>query len=80
MHQQTTKVFKSGNSQAVRLPRNFRMDSDVVLIRKEGKNIIISPTPASWKGFMDDTSPLSEDFSIEGVQLPGDIPRASIKD
>ncbi len=80
MHQQTTKVFKSGNSQAVRLPRNFRMDSDVVLIRKEGKNIIISPTPASWKGFMDDTPPLSEDFSIEGVQLPGDIPRASIKD
>ena len=80
MHQQTTKVFKSGNSQAVRLPRNFRMDSDVVLIRKEGKNIIISPTPASWKGFMDDTSPLSEDFSIEGVQLPDDIPRASIKD
>ena len=80
MRQRSTKVFKSGNSQAVRLPRDFRVDSDVVLIRKEGKNIIISPTPVSWKGFMDDIPPLSEDFSIEGVQLPDDIPRALIKD
>lgn len=80
MHQRSTRVFKSGNSQAVRLPRDFRVDSDVVLISKEGKNIVISPMPVSWEGFMDDTSPLSEDFSIEGVQLPNDVSRALIKD
>ena len=79
MSQRITKVFKSGNSQAVRLPRDFRMDSDKVVIRKAGKNIIISPLPTSWKGFMDNTSPLSEDFSIEGAQLPDDVPRASLK-
>ena len=79
MSQQITKVFKSGNSQAVRLPRDFRMNSGKVVIRKAGKNIIISPLPTSWKGFMDNTSPLSEDFSIEGAQLPDDVPRASLK-
>ena len=69
MPQQITKVFKSGNSQAARLPRDFRVDSDKVLIRKEGRNIIISLSPTSWKGFMDDMPPLPEDFSIDGTQL-----------
>ncbi len=80
MPKQITKVFKSGNSQAVRLPRDFRVDSDEVLIRKEGKNIIISPSPTSWKGFMDNTLSLSEDFSIEGAPLPDDRPRALLQD
>ena len=80
MQEQITKVFKSGNSQAVRLPRDFRLDSDKVLIRKEGKNIVISPLPTSWKGFMDDTPPLSDDFSTEGAQLPNDMPRTVLKD
>ena len=44
MHEQITKVFKSGNSQAVRLPRDFRLDSDEVLIRKEGRIQVISAT------------------------------------
>lgn len=80
MTQRITKVFKSGNSQAVRLPRDFRLNSDKVLIKKEGKNIIISPVPTSWDGFMDNCLPLSEDFSIKGTTLPDDTPRASLKD
>lgn len=80
MQQQTTKVFKSGNSQAVRLPRDFRVECEEVLIRKQGRNIIISPLPSSWKGFMEDMPPLSDDFSVEGAELPNDVPRASLKD
>ena len=80
MPEQITKVFKSGNSQAVRLPRDFRVDSDEVLIRKEGENIILSPFPTSWKGFMDNALSLSEDFSIEGAPLPDDRPRAELQD
>ena len=80
MEQQTTKVFKSGNSQAVRLPRDFRVECEEVLIRKQGKNIIISPLPASWNGFMEDTPPLSDDFSTEGAELPNDMPRTALKD
>ena len=80
MRQQTTKVFKSGNSQAVRLPRNFRVECEEVLIRKQGKNIILSPLPASWAGFMEKIPPLSDDFSIEGAELPNDLPRIALKD
>ena len=80
MQQRITKVFKSDNSQAVRLPRDFRVECEEVLIRKQGRNIIISPLPTSWKGFMDDTPPLSDDFSAEGAELPNDLPRAALTD
>jgi antitoxin VapB len=39
----TAKVFKSGNSQAVRLPKHFRLDCSEVTIRKRGAELIIKP-------------------------------------
>jgi antitoxin VapB len=44
----TAKVFWSGRSQAVRLPKEFRLDSDEVRIRREGKKIILEPIPKDW--------------------------------
>ncbi|HEX2641362.1 MAG TPA: type II toxin-antitoxin system VapB family antitoxin, partial [Thermoanaerobaculia bacterium] len=40
------KIFWSGNSQAVRLPREFRFppDTQEVEIRREGDQIILEPT------------------------------------
>ena len=35
------KVFWSGRSQAVRLPKEFRFDSDEVTIRREGNTIVL---------------------------------------
>jgi len=40
---QTARVFNSGNSQAVRLPREFRLDEDEVVIKKIGDMIILLP-------------------------------------
>ncbi|WP_281951479.1 antitoxin [Nitrosophilus kaiyonis] len=37
------KVFKSGNSQAIRIPKEFRVDSDIVIIEKEDDKLIITP-------------------------------------
>lgn len=46
----TTKVFKQGNSQAVRLPKEFRFDEDEVFIKKAGDNLVLIPKKASrWK-------------------------------
>jgi antitoxin VapB len=75
-----TKVFQSGNSQAVRLPREFRLDSDEVYITKEGNRIIITPRPQNWQGFMQGVGPLSDDFSIAGESLPPDTPRKTLGD
>jgi antitoxin VapB len=40
------KLFKVGGSQAVRLPKEFRMPGDRVRIRKEGDAVILEPLPA----------------------------------
>ncbi len=47
---QTAKVFMSGRSQAVRLPKEFRFASKEVTIEREGDAIIMRPkrTPDEW--------------------------------
>jgi antitoxin VapB len=44
----TAKVFWSGRSQAVRLPKEFRVEGDKVLIHREGAKIILEPIPNDW--------------------------------
>jgi antitoxin VapB len=61
----TAKVFKSGNSQAVRLPKKFRINNDEVLIKKEGDRLIIIPKPKSWYDFFYNIPNVTEDFMID---------------
>ena len=44
----TAKVFWSGRSQAVRLPKEFRVDAEEVRIRREGNTIVLEPIPSDW--------------------------------
>ena len=44
----TAKVFWSGRSQAVRLPREFRFDTGEVRIRKHGNSVILEPLTDDW--------------------------------
>lgn len=76
--QKQAKVFISGNSQAVRLPKDYRIDSDTVYIRREGDSIILTPRPISWDGFLEGCQQLSSDFSTNGAPLPNDIPRKKL--
>ncbi len=41
------KVFKSGNSQAVRLPKEFRFDVSEVEIFKRGDEVVLKQKPAN---------------------------------
>lgn len=45
---QRAKIFWSGRSQAVRLPKEFRFEGDEVLISREGDSIILEPLPKGW--------------------------------
>ena len=45
----TAKVFWSGRSQAVRLPRAYRVDGREVRIRRRGRAIVLEPVPESWE-------------------------------
>ena len=42
------KLFQNGGSQAVRLPKECRLAGDEVLIRKDGKQLIIEPIDNGW--------------------------------
>lgn len=58
MTEQKAKVFWSGRSQAVRIPKEFRFDTDEVTIRREGDVIILEqrhaepPAEDAW-GWID---------------------------
>jgi len=41
----TARVFKSGNSQAVRLPKEFRVDSEELEIFRRGDEIVLREKP-----------------------------------
>ena len=46
----TAKVFKQGNSQAVRLPKEFRFKDDEIFIRKQGDTVLLIPKKtARWQ-------------------------------
>ena len=52
----------NGRSQAVRLPKEYRFDSDEVYIRKQGGSIIISEKKPTWDEFFDAKSAFGSDF------------------
>ena len=45
----TAKIFKHGNSQAVRLPKEFRFDDDEVLIQRSGAGVLLLPKEVTYE-------------------------------
>lgn len=60
------RVFQSGNSQAVRLPKEFRLDVDQVEIFRQGDDIVLRQTPTSATAVFDLLTTLPADFMSEG--------------
>ena len=48
----TAKVFKHGNSQAVRLPKEFRFDDNEVLIKRSGGGVLLLPKKIMYERVM----------------------------
>jgi antitoxin VapB len=56
-----TKVFWSGGSQAVRLPKELRVEGTEVLVRRRGRAILIEPAPDDgWDDFWERLVPLQK--------------------
>jgi antitoxin VapB len=66
----TAKVFKSGNSQAVRIPKEFHLDDDEVEIRRRGKTLVLEPRKRSWNVLFESLDKFSDDFMAEGRRQP----------
>jgi antitoxin VapB len=64
----TARVFKSGNSQAVRLPKEFRLSATEVQIFRRGNDIVLREHPASLRKRLAALPPLPADA------FPDEIP------
>ena len=62
----TAKVFKSGNSQAVRIPKEFHLKGSEVEIQRKGDLLILGPTKKSWAAFFESLGKFSADFMATG--------------
>jgi len=62
----TAKVFKSGNSQAVRLPKQFRVKSKEVEIFRRGDEIVLRERKGTMARAFDLLAALPEDLTLAG--------------
>jgi len=67
---ETAKLFQNGKSQAVRLPKEFRFDSDRVYVKKMGNAVILLPYGAPWQSLVDSLYLFSGDFMETRTQPP----------
>ncbi|WP_353571901.1 type II toxin-antitoxin system VapB family antitoxin [Candidatus Albibeggiatoa sp. nov. BB20] len=58
----TAKLFQNGQSQAVRLPKEFRFEGSEVFIQKQGENVILLPVQISWDSLFNSLDEFSDDF------------------
>ena len=64
----TAKVFKSGNSQAIKLPKKYRLNGKEVSINRIGNVLMIVPKGDPWRVF-------SEGLREVGNDFPASIPK-----
>lgn len=66
----TAKVFKSGNSQAIRVPKEFSIDENELYIQKIGKSLILTSKEDPWKAFDESLDRFSDDVFEKGREQP----------
>lgn len=62
----TTRVFMSGNSQAVRIPKEFQFDVEEIEIFKRGDEIILRKRPRNLAEAFEHIPCMPEDFMADG--------------
>jgi antitoxin VapB len=64
----TAKIFQNGQSQAVRLPKEFRFDDSEVFIKKIGNVVQLIPRSDPWNSLFGSLKKFSADFMSERIQ------------
>lgn len=65
---ETAKIFRNGQSQAVRLPKKFRFEGNTVFIKKQGNAIVLLPLKNSWESLFNSLDKFSDDFMDNRAQ------------
>lgn len=74
----TAKLFKNGDSQAVRLPREFRFTGKEVLIKRVGSAVVLLPKAKSWDTLLESLEKFPPDFMSDREQPAGAERRDSL--
>jgi len=64
----TAKLFKSGRSQAVRLPKAFRFDGTQVFVKRVGQAVVLLPESHPWDVLFEACGEFSKDFMSQRNQ------------
>ncbi len=68
---ETARIFWSGRSQAVRLPKAYRFETEEVRIRRHGNSVILEPVAHDWAWLSPLVGSLDDDFvQATSEQLP----------
>jgi antitoxin VapB len=73
---ETARIFWSGRSQAVRLPKEFRFDTDEVRIRRHGSGLILEPIAQDWAWLGEIIGPVGDDFAQGVCERPAEQERS----
>ena len=63
MNSQKANVFWPGRSQAVRLPKEFRFETDTVLVHREGNAVVVEPADKWPEGYVESFAGVPDDFT-----------------
>ena len=75
---ETAKLFMNGQSQAVRLPKEFRFSGNEVGIKRVGSIVVLYPKDYLWETFLDGLHGFSDDFMAAGRQSQGSQTRETL--
>ena len=62
------KIFQSGRSQAVRLPKQFRFGGSEVFVKRVGTAVVLLPTDGAWDALARALDLFSDDYMAERHQ------------
>lgn len=67
---ETARLFKNGQSQAVRLPKDFRFEGEKVFIKRVGNAVVLIPYHNSWETLFESLDQFSDDYMEVREQPP----------
>jgi antitoxin VapB len=62
----TTKIFRSSNNKAVRIPKAFKLEGNNVEIQRKGDALILRPKKKSWAKLIGSLDKFTDDFMQGG--------------
>jgi antitoxin VapB len=75
---ETAKLFVNGQSQAVRLPKEYRFSGNEVYIKKVGNAVMLFPKECAWETFLNGLNSFTDDFFADGRNQGVQSPRETL--